>query len=326
MQWGLANLASDAQDHAYVVQHGRQAISQAHISNPDGPNFWEKAFPVLFPYGTGGIEADRPSNVSFIGHVRWLLQQHDRCFRLHPTFSFLALGILQRRQALGSARIQMGRTDLLADARILFTITVQDLVEAAAQEEKGEPITNNTVRLLKRCVHATASKVSGSDASRVALCTQIWSTSIWMNPANVWLTINPDDLHDPIAQLFVGETINMDAFIATMGPDKQRRARNIAPDGFAAAKFFHFIIHTTLQTLFGVDIVARGSKVESGIGILGRVSAYFGTVESQAAHHFQRAEHHRMAWRCTNWSFKSHGRSNFTLVGQAVCGATSRVF
>lgn len=71
----------------------------------------------------------------------------------------------------------------------------------------------------------------------------------------------------------------MDDFMATLGPDKARRAKNIADDPYAAAKFFHFMIATILETLFQVKVTS--AQVKSGMGVFGRVAAYFGTVESQ---------------------------------------------
>ena len=71
----------------------------------------------------------------------------------------------------------------------------------------------------------------------------------------------------------------MDSFIATLGPDKARRAQNIADDPYAAAKFFNFMITTILETLFQVKVTP--GQVKSGMGVFGRVAAYFGTVESQ---------------------------------------------
>lgn len=287
MQWGLANLSSASSESRYLVRHGRQPVSdfkpkarEAGSEDIHESNFWEKAFPTLFPYGQGGIEAIRAVNVPFLEHVQWLLEYHDRRFRKHPTFSFLACGIQQRRQALGSARIQMRRSNFAADAALLSSITLDDLAHAAEEESAGRTISSAAVRLLKKRVHATAARVSGSDASRMALRSQIWSTSAWLNPPNVWITINPDDLHDPIAQVFVGEQIDMDAFSRTMGPDKARRARSIASDGFAAARFFHFAINAVLETLFGLR-VRSGGRLESKMGVLGLLSAYFGTVECQ---------------------------------------------
>lgn len=55
--------------------------------------------------------------------------------------------------------------------------------------------------------------------------------------------------------------------------------RNIASNPYGAAKYFHFIIGAMLDHLFGVCVV--GSHVQSEMGVLGEISAYFGTVESQ---------------------------------------------
>ena len=120
----------------------------------------------------------------------------------------------------------------------------------------------------------------GSNHAQDHLRSQIWSTSVMLNPPSLWITINPCDLHDPIAQVFAGEEIDLDHFNASMGPSKDKRAQNIAMDPYAAAKFFHFMIRTTLETLFGIKVTAF--QAHSSDGVLGRVSAYFGVVESQA--------------------------------------------
>jgi hypothetical protein len=121
----------------------------------------------------------------------------------------------------------------------------------------------------------------GSDQSRYQLRSKLWSTSIMLNPPSLWITINPCDLHDPIAQVFAGEnSINMDDLLATLNPpSKEKRAQNIALDPYASANFFHFMIRTILWTLFGVEVTKY--QVKSGTGIFGRVTAYFGVIESQ---------------------------------------------
>ncbi|KAI0076309.1 hypothetical protein K474DRAFT_1598157 [Panus rudis PR-1116 ss-1] len=279
---GLVNLWREGKEGGYVVQHGRKPVSDFPALNATegGPNnFWERAFPMLFPYGVGGPERRRPVALSLADHIRYLLEQNDHRFRKHPTFPFVACSILQRRQALLSARIQMRMKDFARDANIFSSLTVEDLRQAAEEEEQNQPISNFAVRMLKQRVYATASRVMGSDGSRFKLRTQIWSTSTYYGPLSIWLTINPDDLHDPIAQLFVGEDIDLDAFLKTAGPDKQKRARNIAADGFAAAKFFHFMIKTILETLIGVKVSQR--RVKTKKGVFGYIRAYFGTVECQ---------------------------------------------
>ena len=286
MKWGLTNLWKEGHEGGYAVRHGRQPVSDfppreaGDAECPmDQPNFFEKAFPCLYPYGRGGLESQRPVHLDFAEHIRWSLQYCDRRFRKHETFPFITFGISQRRQALSSARIQMKRHTFEREAHTVATITAEKLDRAKAEEESGLPISDEAVRALKKHVYATAARVSGTDQSRYRLRSQIWSTSTVLGPPSLWITINPSDLHDPIAQIFAGEEIDMDRFMATLGPDKAKRAKNIADDPYAAAKFFHFMIATILETLFQVKVTP--AQVKSGMGVFGRVAAYFGTVESQ---------------------------------------------
>ena len=286
MKWGLTNLWKDGHEGGYAVRHGRQPVSdfppqeaQDGECPTEQPNFFEKAFPCLYPYGRGGLESGRPVPLSFPEHIWWLLQYSDRRFRKHETFPFITFGISQCRQALTSAKIQMKRHTFEQEAHTVATITAEKLNRARVEEESGLPISDEAVRALKRHTYATAARVPGTDQSRYRLRSQIWSTTATLGPPSLWITINPSDLHDPIAQIFAGEEINMDDFMATLGPDKARRAKNIADDPYAAAKFFHFMITTILETLFQVKVTS--TQVKSGMGVFGRVAAYFGTVESQ---------------------------------------------
>ena len=290
MMSGLANLWEEGQEGGYAVRHGRQPVRDFGRRLPgevastsleeDHHNFFEKAFPCLFPYGEGGLEGRQEVKVDFTEHIRWALRYHDRRFRRHETFPFVAFGIQQRRQSLASARVQMSRRTFERDALKLSTLTVAKLQQAQEQEEHGKFITDPTVKLLRQHIYATAGRVMGSNHAREHLQSQIWSTSVMLNPPSLWLTINPCDLHDPIAQVFAGENIDLDLFNAMLGPSKQKRAANIAMDPYAAAKFFHTIIRVTLETLFGVTVTSY--RVHTSEGVFGRVSAYFGIVESQA--------------------------------------------
>ena len=88
------------------------------------------------------------------------------------------------------------------------------------------------------------------------------------------------DYEDPVAQIFAGESIDMDYFNDILGPDPNKCAKNVANDLFASASFFNFnIIHTTLETLFGVHVSRQ--QVESRMGIFGFVNGYFGVIEAQ---------------------------------------------
>jgi hypothetical protein len=111
----------------YAVRHGSQPVNdfcsprvrdEQRTSDPETEtdwkqgNFFEKVFPCLYPYGVGGIEAKRQVEITFCKHVQWSLQYHDCHFQKHETFPFAAFRILQKCQALGSARVQMCRKNL----------------------------------------------------------------------------------------------------------------------------------------------------------------------------------------------------------------------
>ena len=114
---------------------------------------------------------------------------------------------------------------------------------------------------------------------RASYRSQIWGTCLWLRPPTLWLTINPMDYEDPIAQIFAGENIDMDAFLNIMGPDANEWGRNMAKDPFASAFFFNFIIRTTMETLLGIHTTKH--EVESQMGIFGLLNGYFGVIEAQ---------------------------------------------
>jgi hypothetical protein len=68
-------------------------------------------------------------------------------------------------------------------------------------------------------------------------------------------------------QIFAGCDIDMDQFMAHLGPDNDQRARNIANDPYASAQFFFFIIGAVLECLFQVSTTKY--CVHSGKGVLG---------------------------------------------------------
>ncbi|KIK79550.1 hypothetical protein PAXRUDRAFT_36425 [Paxillus rubicundulus Ve08.2h10] len=121
--------------------------------------------------------------------------------------------------------------------------------------------------------------VKGSDRMCSAYCGQIWGMSLKLCGPSLWITINPSHLHDPVAQILVGEEINMDQFFTCAGPDSNQQVRNIAQDPYATSKYFFFIIQTILTTLFGIMVTKN--QVWSKMGLIGLLSGYFRVVEAQ---------------------------------------------
>ena len=283
---GLTNLTEDAEEGAYGVRHGSKLVRDfPPVRSPntsaalDDVDYFERAFPCLFPWGQGGLYRLRPVKLDFRDHVQWALRYADRRFRQHDTFPFVAFAIIQRRQALAGASIQMKTKRYHKDIQILRTVTLDKLRHAQVEEEAKKPISDLAIQVLKTHVNATLGGVLGSDQSRYQMRSQIWSTTMCKGPPTLWMTINPSDLHDPIAQVFVGEDIDLDKFTSRMGPDAHARAKNIAKDPYAASEYFHFIIDAILDTLFKVKVTKY--KVNSKKGVLGEVDAYFGMKEVQ---------------------------------------------
>lgn len=260
----------------FPSERSRQIVAHSELA---GENYFVRAFPCLFPYGMGGVEGEQIRHLSMQMHVRTLLQRADKRFRKHPSFAFVALGILQRRQAMNSAKIQVHLPYTLNDAFRMQNITPEEFQRATEQETLGQHISNPVIRSLRKQVTASARRVQGSDYARTSMRSHIWSTCMMYNPPSVWLTINPNDLHDPVAQVFIGENIDLDEFDRQTGPSKQKRAENVAGDPYGSAKYFHYIIRLLIEEVIGVK-VEKGC-VSSSYGIFGKVSAYFGAVETQ---------------------------------------------
>ncbi|KAI6116441.1 hypothetical protein F5141DRAFT_1062492 [Pisolithus sp. B1] len=105
--WGLSNLWEEGREGAYAVRHGDWPVSdfgrvQKNSKDLGGDgseneiNFFEQAYPSLFPYGEEGIERQQEVHVDFADHIRWTLHYHDHRFWRHETFPFVCFGRLQR--------------------------------------------------------------------------------------------------------------------------------------------------------------------------------------------------------------------------------------
>ena len=248
----------------------------------DDPNHLIGAFPTLFCFAKGGAEVHRPVDVSYEAHAKWFMQYADRRFRKHLHFMFQIFGVIQKRQICTSTVLQIRRKDFIRNQEAIRSLKPADLSKASLEEIRHAPFSNPTVRDLRRHVSAIRAKVMGTDESRIEIRAQIWSTIVMMGPPSLWITINPSDTNDPIAQVLAGAEIDLDRFVPTLGPDSNERTFTMASDPYAASEFFHYIIDAVLEELFGITpSVKTGNSVRRRTGIFGKVANYIGTVEAQ---------------------------------------------
>ena len=118
----------------------------------------------------------------------------------------------------------------------------------------------------------------GTNESQLKIRSLIWGMCIKKGPPSIWLTINSADTQDPIAQLFCGQEIDLDNFLAR---DHRPSGVAITADPYAAALFFHVIIYAVLENLLGIKGYTPTHPLQRHKGILGNVEAYIGTVEAQ---------------------------------------------
>jgi hypothetical protein len=286
----LANTSSSKVENGYAIkrssefvnEYGRTDEGGQRTDGPvDDPNHMMGAFVMLWPYAMGGIETHRPIEVPYNIHVQSLLQRSNKSFRLHHHFIFQAFGVLQKRQVCSAACLQIKKIDFIQNQEAIRNLTPKDLMIASAEESRKAPYSNPVVKALRKQLSALRTKVMGTDESRIKIHSQIKGMCVMKGPPSLWITINPSDMGDPIAQIFAGEKIDMDSFISTAGPKAEETSKTIAADPYAAAKFFHYVIAALLEELFGIVAYNCGVPVKRTDGIFGKVTSYIGTVEAQ---------------------------------------------
>lgn len=283
----LLNVSSTDKTQGCAVKHSADFVNEYPQTDDNGnltdgfgnnPNHLLGSFPCLFPYGKGGFEVCRPSHVSYEAHVHWALRYDDKRFTTDLHFIFQVFSVLQKRKLCAAAALQVTRNTFLRFENEMRHLTPHDF-EIAAEEERGKkPFTNVVMQSLRRCLTMVRAKVMGTDESRIKIRSYIWGMCIKKNPPSIWLTLNPANTHDPIAQVFCGNDIDLDGFIAR---DHQFSDCVEPPDSYSSALFFHFMVQTVLETLLCIKGYKHNSNIQRGEGILGKVEAYIGTVEAQ---------------------------------------------
>ncbi|KAJ7094432.1 hypothetical protein B0H15DRAFT_798654 [Mycena belliarum] len=224
---GFAHLAADPRqrefkirrDSAFVNEYPRlDRDGQRFDGGPGNANHMLGAFPVLFPYGKGGLEVDRKVDVPYESHVRWALRYSDGRFRKDLYFMFQAFGVVQKRDVCRSSALQIKRSTFIANQVAFLKLRPRDLIEASAEEGRRVPFSNPVVRKLRKHLTSVRARVMGTDESRIKIRSQIWGMNLRFNPPSIWATINLADVSDPIVQVLAGQNIDLDKFVNTAGP------------------------------------------------------------------------------------------------------------
>jgi hypothetical protein len=290
MAHALANSVMEMTLEDYLIRRGSAFVNKyartdpisglRNDGGPSNPNHLLGCFPALFLYGKGGFETDRLIDVPYEVHAQWSMLYADKCFRKDVQFPFQVFGICQKREICRSSVLQMHRSEFNRHMALISTLKPEDLIKASQEETRKVRFSNPAVQALRNQLAAIRARVKGTHKSKQHVRSKIWGTNLIFNPPALWITINPADTQDPIAQVFAGAEIDLDRCCNTAGPTNSQRATNVAQDPFSVAKYFHFIMKCVLEILFGIKKNVRG-RIEREEGIFGEVQSYVGTVEAQ---------------------------------------------
>ena len=237
-------------------------------------------YPTLFPYGRGGVEnKNRPVYVSYSKHIKYFLSYHDRRFERNSSFIFVNFNILQRRAACSKARILVSRPYFASQAMQINQITSAEVKIVLSQMESNTNHSNTDPRIstLLKQVKTVAGSVMGSNQSRANCRVELHAQIFYSGLPNIFITINPSDLHHPLAMKFAGVDLDIDNLLPERMPNSQDRAAIVASHPVGIARFFNKLIETVLSTLIGYNHNKHRSIPDGGV--LGEIDAFYGTVE-----------------------------------------------
>jgi len=166
------------------------------------------AFPCLFPYGvgapgfkTGECESGVTKEVSFEEHMRLLLEHRENRFGGHPTFVFVALNMLRRRDANAQVRAVMRHADaeqLSTELSAVDPDVLEELKTTIASNPKMS--SKELFALLPPCISRVLSKltvvagnVRGTALEKRRAQHVVTNFMYTLGPPTLFITINPND-------------------------------------------------------------------------------------------------------------------------------------
>ncbi|CAF1442322.1 unnamed protein product [Adineta steineri] len=253
-------------ENIYLIPHSSKPVNEYF-----NPKLLAGLYPTLFCYGLGAPEDQtRPLTINLREHIRYLLSYNDRRFEKNHSFIFVVFNLLQRRDACFHAQLIATKPYFRSSAQEIHSLNTSD-IEATLKNISTRTYNKGSNKALGKLVNhikTIGGRVMGSAYSRTSLRTHLHAMIFNQSLPNIFLTLNPADIHSPVALYSAGVKLDLDNVQAKQLMDAYKRAEIIASHPVATAKFFHILISNILDTMI------LG-------GVVGSVKAYFGTVESQ---------------------------------------------
>jgi len=137
---------------------------------------------------------------------------------------------------------------------------------------------------LMKNIKIIGAQTDDSVYTREACRDEMMGLVVYYGLPNLFMTINPSDIQNPIVSFWHGGTetkFNLDTLLPDF-PSQSKRAQIVADDPVHACKFFTTVILAFLKSFLGFDKSADDGPLlnETLFGCAG-LNAFFGTVECQ---------------------------------------------
>ncbi|KAF8575305.1 hypothetical protein K439DRAFT_1313537, partial [Ramaria rubella] len=203
----------------------------------------------------------------------------DTHFQRHLSFIFVMMNIIQQRNSSFQSKLAFKQMWFPKVSEALKKVDSDSLTKLqsklnknpyAQPENEGEKAAFD----LLNYVNYISDHISGSTAEVNSMCEKIRAIIRSRGLPHLFITINPANAHNPIAQVLAGREIDLDEFFHNLSPQSEvfEWAKLIAENLVAGAKAFKVLIDAFLEFILGVN---RHNKT----GVFGKVDSYYGVVE-----------------------------------------------
>lgn len=257
------------------------------VGNFSNPGLLPIIFLTLFPFGLGGCEDHHQScPLSLQRHVKHFFNLSDTHFQTHYSFMFMVFNLLQCRQILlySSLKVNCHTFDAF---KVHFTQVSPTAMQTVAEHLlKGDNNSNFTFKemcvqdLLKQVTHITT-HVQGANSAWIVMHNQIHGLMIKKGLSSFYVILNPANMYSPIVKFLAGSNINIDNMLADNVPSFWLQSILVANNPAIYTKFFQIYMEAFIHTLLRFDPSGLHTTIDSPVGVLGQVSAYYGCVEAQ---------------------------------------------
>jgi len=267
----------EAAMNARLAAARQGAPPPAVLSIPTGSKFLNgvEFFPILFPElfpDSGGLvfkdtrEDDREAKLSLEEWADHLLRSADPRWREHAQFAFTVFNLIQKQRVFKSCSYALKTNSVEVLHATLPWLTEENIQRALddlnnAEFDKGyhtlDDIVDPTLRTMFKEVFKQLTLASGklelTDLSRKHQRKQIYARQINIGLPDLWLTINPGDVHSPLMLRLAGVPLKLDEAGAFWKDFPSRIQRQLVAqrNPVAVTLYCNMLMHAIIDGLFG---------------------------------------------------------------------------